>query len=303
MTRLRARGLCRGPARRSSTRSPSTRSPSTRATPRSRRLATAVAAGALVTGAVPGAALVVGAGPAAATHDPPPNRRIVGYTVRPGDTATGLAVRFHAWTAELVSTNHLDPRATLRVGQRLRIPVVPAAGRPGDGRRRRARPSPAGGHANQLAARTGSPARYAVAGRSWPARQRVRRVIAGTARRHGVDPQLALAVSWQEAGWKMHHVSSTGAVGAMQVLPATGDWMELYADRRLRLRRLQDNALAGVLLLRVLERMGAGPADRVAAYYQGLGAVRRDGWYADTRAYVANVRAIRNRLERGLAPG
>src|SRR5690349_203543 len=31
-----------------------------------------------------------------------PDRAIVRYRVRPGDTATGLAVRYHAWTAELL---------------------------------------------------------------------------------------------------------------------------------------------------------------------------------------------------------
>ena len=49
--------------------------------------------------------------------------------MKPGDTATGLAVRFHAWTAELISHNHLGSTATLRVGQRIRIPVVRAAAR------------------------------------------------------------------------------------------------------------------------------------------------------------------------------
>ncbi len=55
----------------------------------------------------------------------------------------------------------------------------------------------------------------------------MRAVVASTARRHGVDPQLALAVSWQEAGWQMGHVSTAGAVGAMQVIPDTGRWMAM----------------------------------------------------------------------------
>ena len=58
-----------------------------------------------------------------------PGRRLVRYTVRPGDTATGLAVRFHAWTRELRSLNHLGRHGTLYVGRRIRIPVVVAAAR------------------------------------------------------------------------------------------------------------------------------------------------------------------------------
>ena len=84
--------------------------------------------------------------PATADDRPlPPGRIAKPYTVKPGDTATGLAVRFHAWTAELISHNHLGSSATLRVGQRIEIPVVRAAARkdrsqvaaraPTDGRR------------------------------------------------------------------------------------------------------------------------------------------------------------------------
>ena len=38
--------------------------------------------------------------PATADDRPlPAGRTLTTYTVKPGDTATGLAVRFHAWTA------------------------------------------------------------------------------------------------------------------------------------------------------------------------------------------------------------
>ena len=40
-----------------------------------------------------------------------PNRELVSYTVRPGDTLFGLAVRYHAWTRELASLNHLSTRS------------------------------------------------------------------------------------------------------------------------------------------------------------------------------------------------
>ena len=56
-----------------------------------------------------------------------PGRTLVRYRVRHGDTATGLAVRFHAWTDELRSLNRLGRSGTLYVGERIRIPVVTAA--------------------------------------------------------------------------------------------------------------------------------------------------------------------------------
>ena len=126
--------------------------------------------------------------------------------------------------------------------------------------------------------------------------------IAQVSRRRGVDPELSLAVSWQEAGWQMHHVSDAGAIGAMQVLPSTADWMEYYVGRPLHPRRLHDNAVTGVTLLRVLAENTRSQRHRVGAYYQGLGAVRDHGLYGETRAYVDNVLAIKRRLEQGQPP-
>jgi hypothetical protein len=78
--------------------------------------------------------------------------------------------------------------------------------------------------------------------------------------------------------------------------------MEHYAGRRLDLHRLGDNARAGVLLLRVLASHTHRRTHKIGAYYQGLGAVRRHGLYEETRAYVADVEAIKRRLEDGRPP-
>lgn len=247
----------------------------------------------------------------------PDARRIVRYTVRPGDTPSGLAVRFHAWTAELIALNG----SVLRVGERIRIPVVLAAvandtkkkkqatkakkrtktkhdttspGKKSAGKKSAGKNKKRSGHKKRKA-------RRARGHRADPSRATVRRVIARTARRHGVDPQLALAVSWQESGWQMHRDSSAGAIGAMQVMPGTGEWMSQVAGRRLRLRKLHDNAVAGVVLLKLL-RQQASLRMALAGYYQGLAGVRRHGMYSDTRRYVANVRAIRRRFEQGHYP-
>lgn len=226
------------------------------------------------------------AAPAQADHvGLPDGRRLVSYVVRPGDTASGLAVRFRAWTAEIVAYNHLGRSGTLRVGERIVIPVVRKGARSGDGGKNGAagRPTKMWQHPDRD-------------------REKVRRVIAGAARHHGVDPQLALAIAWQESGWQMGVVSSARAIGAMQVLPATARWMEQYAGRRLRLRKLGDNAKAGVLLLRVLSQRTQRRTHKIGAYYQGLGAVREHGLYEETKAYVANVVAIKRRLEDGRPP-
>jgi hypothetical protein len=247
---------------------------------------------AVVTAVVAGGALV---SPATAEHERlPGGRQIKVHTVRPGDTATGLAVRYHAWTAELIAHNHLGADALLTVGDRIEIPVVTSAVR--RHRHERTRPQRAGSHHRSSPAR---PRHHRV---SHPSRNLVRAAIVRESRRQGVDPQLSLAVSWQEAGWQMHLISSDGAVGAMQVLPSTTEWMELYVGRDLHGHRLRDNVAAGVTLLDVLAAETVSRARQVGAYYQGLGAVRRHGLYDDTRAYVDNVLAIKHRLEDGRPP-
>ena len=248
----------------------------------------------------------------------PDARRIVSYTVKPGDTPSGLAVRFHAWTAELIARNG----SVLRVGERIQIPVVLAAvaedrrtGSSGPDRTKpdrtkpdrseRTKPQrtqPQRTEPDRTRPDRTRPQRSTGARQPGdPSRARVRRVIAGTARAHGVDPQLALAVSWQEAGWQMHHVSYADAIGAMQVIPSTGEWMSGVVGRDLRLHNLRDNATAGVVLLKVLLDQ-TSERKAVAGYYQGLQGVRRFGLYDDTKRYVANVLALKSRFEQGRYP-
>lgn len=227
--------------------------------------------------------------PAAAAED----RKDVAYTVKPGDTATGIATRLHAWTAELIAANDLGPDAMLRVGETITVPVVLSALDPGEVP---GRPGTAGGEVTPkpLADR---PSRPAVRTPPRHSRAEVRRTIVRTARSWGVDPALALALAWQESGWQQHVVSSADAIGAMQVLEGTAEWMSPRAGRDLDPRDLQDNVTAGIALLDLLTSLE--PERRaLAAYYQGLAGLQRHGMYDDTRVYVRNVMALKSRFDR-----
>ena len=193
-----------------------------------------------------------------------PGRRIVRHTVRPGDTATGLAVRYHAWTREPRAINHLGRHGRLYVGERIRIPVVVAALRAHRHRHHAAKPRTNRHHTTRHHTKkhhtrthvTRRPVHRTAHPHPWRladvSRAKVRRVVVKIARLHGVDPHLALAVAWQESGWQQRRVSSTGAIGVMQVMPDTGRWMRWYAGRTLRLRDTHDNIMAGMLTLRTL---------------------------------------------------
>ena len=246
-----------------------------------------------------------------------PDRRIVRHEVRPGDSASRLAVRYHAWTAELVRLNHLGPGAAIHRGQVLRIPVVVSAFRRARGLPPLGARSPHRSHqrthqgTRQKRARAARHHRPVLIHSSTPprgwthadlSRTQVRRLVVRMARHYGVPPKLALAVAWQESGWQQRRVSSAGALGVMQVMPDTGRWMRWYAGRTLRLRDTHDNIRAGILTLRVLRSWTRKDDNAIAAYYQGLGAVREHGFFRDTKQYVLSVRAHERRLVRTGSP-
>src|SRR4051812_21637295 len=267
---------------------------------------TAVRAAACVAALVTtGVALVVPA--AAASADPwpgHPDRTIVRHRVQPGETATRLAVRYHAWTAELLRLNHLGSRAAIYQGQVLRIPVVVSAWRKAHGQP--AKPTPHRHHKHRTQPHKTQQALPPLMHTSTPqqrgwlhadlTREEVRDLVTRMARHYGVSKSLALAVAWQESGWQQQRISHAGAIGVMQVMPDTGRWMRWYAGRKLRLHDTHDNIQAGVMTLRVLQSWTDYDNNAIAAYYQGLGNVRKHGWFKDTKHYVKSVRGIQHRI-------
>lgn len=129
-----------------------------------------------------------------------------------------------------------------------------------------------------------------------PSRSETRSLIVSTARRYGVDPKLALAISWQESGWNQRAVSVANAVGIMQVMPGTGEWCSGLAGRELNLMNPKDNVVAGVVYLRWLTQHASSTDQAIAGYYQGLGGVRKNGMYPDTKSYVRAVKAHMTRF-------
>ena len=232
---------------------------------------------------VPGAAAGTGGGSGPRHH-----------TVVRGDTLSGIASRYGVAQAAIARANHLPSSNIVMLGATL---VIPGGGHSGHGS------SSSGG--NTFAGRTYSSSvvsaadrtRAQLARRHLPSQAGMRDIIVAKARANGVDPALALAVSYQESGWNMHVVSVANAVGAMQVIPATSAWISGVVGRRLDPTSPSDNATTGVVLLKILTRAASSERQAVAAYYQGLRSVRANGMFADTRQYVANVMALKARFE------
>jgi LysM repeat protein len=208
------------------------------------------------------------------------------YTVRPGDTLDGIAARFHVSPTHIARRNHLPGSLMVRIGQRLVIRHRAASTSTGT--------APPTGGIGTAAARHD---RAVLVGHSEPSTSEVASMIRSTAARWGLDPRLALAISYQESGFNMHVVSGVDAVGAMQIMPYTATYLsDDVLHRHLDLMDAQDNVTAGVALLSLLAHEAHSERLAVAGYYQGLQSVRDHGMLRDTRQYVADVLALRQRF-------
>src|SRR5437899_12206234 len=107
-----------------------------------------------------------------------------------------------------------------------------------------------------------------------------RAILIRAARRHGLNPNFVLAVSYWESGWNQAARSRTGAIGLLQVEPYTAVWAgPALLHRRVDLNNPVDNAELGAALLRSYLDQLHNPKLALAAYYQGLTGVRRPGLY------------------------
>ena len=106
--------------------------------------------------------------------------------------------------------------------------------------------------------------------------------------RYGVNPSLVKAVIHAESGYNPNAVSSKGASGLMQLMPATARSLKV-ADRF----NPKDNVEGGVKYLRFLLDTFRGDVSlAVAAYNAGLTTVAKYGGippYNETRTYVSRV--------------
>jgi soluble lytic murein transglycosylase-like protein len=105
----------------------------------------------------------------------------------------------------------------------------------------------------------------------------------------GLSPALLTAVASVESGLNPNAVSSAGAIGLMQLMPATAEALGVNPDNT------WQNALGGAEYLKtLLNQFGHNLSLALAAYNAGPGAVEAYGGippYAQTEQYVKEVLA------------
>ncbi len=121
-----------------------------------------------------------------------------------------------------------------------------------------------------------------------------------------IDFELLQALIAAESGFDAAAVSPKGAIGLMQIMPATARRYGVEGDRKMALeKKLTDpriNIKTGTRYLRDLINMFPGQLElAIAAYNAGEGAVQRAGNqipnYKETQAYVKTVLQLYNVLK------
>jgi LysM repeat protein len=218
------------------------------------------------------------------------------YTIKAGDTLSGIAARNGVRLSDVLSANRLTMASIIYPGQKLVIPgastIAPASSKPAA--TTPLVPSTFLGFTYPAAVVSSANANKALLNAApVPSREQMKSIVADTARRMGVDASLALAFAYQESGFNQRAVSPANAIGTMQVIPSSGRWASDLVGRNLNLLDPYDNATAGVAIIRQLVNSSADLDTAVAGYYQGQYSVSQNGMFEDTKAYVAAIKANR----------
>ncbi len=214
------------------------------------------------------------------------------YVVQEGDTVSAIAVKTGVDQQTILNANGLQINSLIHPGQKLSlgagISVQGGESAPAED----LVPDSFGGvtypdHVVEDA----NTNKAALLNSVQPSQDEMRSIVVQTAYDLGVDPALAQAISFQESGFQQTAVSPANAIGAMQVIPSTGEWASELVGRDLNLLDAGDNAAAGVAVLRALVASSSSLEEAIGSYYQGQGSIRERGMYEDTKQYVENIKS------------
>ena len=215
------------------------------------------------------------------------------YTVKAGDTLYGIAIKHNITLSKLLQSSGLKSTSVIYPGQKIKVSGAGSSGT--DVNAASAEPLVPStflhySYPKAVVAKANENKRLLLS-TPQPSQSQMKAIIADTARSMGVDPALALAHAYQESGFQQTAVSPANAIGAMQVIPSSGDWASDLVGRKLNLLDPYDNATAGVAIIRSLVRTSDDLDDAIASYYQGQHSVKTHGMFDDTKTYVKAIKA------------
>jgi LysM repeat protein len=210
---------------------------------------------------VEGATLSIGA--EASQAAPVAATPAIQHVVAPGETLGVIAANYATTAMALAALNGIDDVNTVVIGQQLSIPSTPT-----------------------------TPSATAVVGTDTAP------LLEQWARVYGVPVDLFKALTWFESGWNNAMVSSVGALGVGQLMPATVEFVSTeLLNEPIDPNDLSDNIRASARFLRyLLDETGWDATSAIGSYYQGLAATREHGIYPSSWFYIEGILALRSRF-------
>ncbi len=200
------------------------------------------------------------------------------YTVKAGDNLSRIAKQFGTSVFALAAANGISDPNFVLVGRNLRIVAAPPTG-----------PKPA-------PKRQGPPTNNSPGYNDSPGSTGIEASLDKWANHYGIDPALVKGLAWVESNWRPHVVSSAGAVGVMQLMPGTAEWLSQNITKAPIDRNNYDqNIHGGTAFLDWLRTNTTQESHMIGSYYQGLGATQKYGLYDQTVEYVRKVQEARKR--------
>jgi soluble lytic murein transglycosylase-like protein len=201
------------------------------------------------------------------------------YVVQPGDTLSAIAARAGTTVTALAAANGLNPIGVLPAGAVLTLSGAGAQ-----------QPVGAAAVGNSSAGPFPTPERLSAP------------EIGQIGASNGSPSSLTDAIAWQESGFNNDVVSPAGAVGIMQIMPGTWQWIQHSLDPGAPLSpsSAADNVRGGSMMLHwLLNQTGGDPTMAAAGYYQGLSSVQRYGVFPSTQRYLNNVMSLNSQFGGG----
>lgn len=224
------------------------------------------------------------------------------YIVEWGDTLSHIADAYGTTVEALVAANGISNPDLIVTGQVITIAGRASYGAPSAEQVAAQSTVPSYGNVPQAYISPGStdPDAYPPYFDRWLVQQ----LLIDAAHRYGWNPNLIMALAWQESYWRQDELSWTGAIGVMQIMPETARGMvDWYFGHDMNIwYSAYDNIEMGVAFLTVLYEETGNVELALASYYQGWASVQRDGFFPDTREYVDRIMMLRNEFQAGNLP-
>ncbi|HEV7536693.1 MAG TPA: lytic transglycosylase domain-containing protein, partial [Acidimicrobiia bacterium] len=160
------------------------------------------------------------------------------------------------------------------------------------------RTDPAPGETVRLVPNQSAPAVVGRADDLVPAdREYLRPILIRYAQENGLPADLVMSLAWVESSWRRSAVSEVGAVGVMQLMPNTVEYVSkklLGLKSNLDPRNPTSNVRMGAKYLRrLLDQNHGNIRQALIAYNQGLTSLKANGSYGGAERYADRVLALR----------